>query len=395
MFDLQLLILQIGVVLAATRILGYAFGRIGQPQVVGEMTAGILLGPSLLGRIAPGALAYLFPANGLDPLYALSQVGLILFLFAVGQHVRLDEFRGLARSAVIASVSSIVVPFTLGGLLAIPLHRALSSADVPFPAFALFMGAAMSITAFPVLARILTERNLLNTRAGAIAISCAAVDDVVAWCLLAGIMAVAAPLLPRFAGLIAYAAAMLLGVRPLLARYRPGLASALLMLLASSWTTEALGVHALFGAFMAGLVMPRETDFTVKTESLISVLLLPLFFAFTGLRTSITLVSGATLWFYCAAIIVVAIAGKLLGCALAIRTTGLPWRESFAVGALVNTRGLVELVILNIGLERKIISPTLFSMMVIMALVTTFMTTPLLAFIYRGGLKPVPTSPAT
>jgi Kef-type K+ transport system membrane component KefB len=261
----------------------------------------------------------------------------------------------------------------------------LSSADVPFPAFALFMGAAMSITAFPVLARILTERNLLNTRAGTIAISCAAVDDVVAWCLLAGIMAVSAPLLPRFAGLIAYAAAMLLVLRPLLARYRPGLASALLVLLASSWTTEALGVHALFGAFMAGLVMPREMDFAEKTESLITVLLLPLFFAFTGLRTSITLVAGATLWFYCAAIIVVAIAGKLLGCALAIRTTGLSWRESFAVGALVNTRGLVELVILNIGLERKIISPTLFSMMVVMALVTTFMTTPLLAFIYRSS----------
>jgi Kef-type K+ transport system membrane component KefB len=389
MFDLQLLILQIGVVLLATRILGFAFGRIGQPQVVGEMTAGILLGPSLLGRIAPGALAHLFPAHGLDPLYALSQVGLILFLFAVGQHVRLDEFRGLARSAVIASVSSIVVPFTLGGLLAFPLHRALSSDAVPFPAFVLFMGAAMSITAFPVLARILTERNLLHTRAGTIAISCAAVDDVVAWCLLAGIMAVATPMLPRFVGLIAYAAAMLFVVRPLLVRYRPGLASALLVLLASSWTTEALGVHALFGAFMAGLVMPRESDFASKTESLITVLLLPLFFAFTGLRTSITLVAGATLWFYCTAIIIVAIAGKLLGCALAIRMTGLPWRESFAVGALVNTRGLVELVILNIGLERGIISPTLFSMMVIMALVTTFMTTPLLAFIYRDA-KPLP-----
>jgi Kef-type K+ transport system membrane component KefB len=390
MFDFQLLILQIAVVLGATRIVGLAFRRIRQPQVVGEMTAGILLGPSLLGRVAPEAMQYLFPATGLDPLYALSQVGLILFLFVVGLHVRLDEFRGLARSAVIASVASIVVPFTLGSLLAIPLHQALSTPDVPLPAFILFMGAAMSITAFPVLARILTEGNLLNTRAGVIALSCAAVDDVVAWCLLAVIMAVSAPLLPRFAGLLAYAAVMFFGVRRLLARYRPSFPIALLLLLASSWTTEALGVHALFGAFMAGLVMPRDTELAPHVESLTTILLLPLFFAFTGLRTSLALVSGATLWLYCLGIIAVAVGGKLLGCALAIRATGLAWRESFAVGVLVNTRGLVELVILNIGLERKIISPTLFSMMVVMALVTTFMTRPLLDLIALEYTREVP-----
>jgi Kef-type K+ transport system membrane component KefB len=286
-----------------------------------------------------------------------------------------------------ASAASISIPLALGSLLAIPLHRELAS-NVPLPTFVLFMGAAMSITAFPVLARILSERGMLNSRAGAIAISCAAVDDIAAWCLVALLMAASASAwLLVLAGLAVYGAAMLYGVRPLLRRRVPNLPTALLLLLASSWATEALGVHALFGAFVAGLVMPRDTQLPKIVEPLTSTLLLPLFFALTGLRTSIALVSGARLWFYCVAIIAVAISGKLFGCAFALRARGLPWRESLTVGTLVNTRGLIELVILNIGLDRKITSPALFSMMVLMALVTTFMTTPLLAMVSPVSTK--------
>ena len=376
-----MLLVQIGVVLATAHLLGIAFHRIGQPRVIGEMTAGILLGPSLLGRIAPAVFAHLFPAEGLGALNALSQIGLILFLFLVGLQVRPHESLGVAGPAIAASSASMFTPMVLGGVLAVPLHPELAS-SVPLPTFALFMGAAMSITAFPVLARILTERGMLNSRAGTIAISCAAVDDVAAWCLVALLMAAAAAAwLLVLAGLVVYGMAMLYAVRPMLQRHAPNLAGALLLLLASSWATEALGVHALFGAFVAGLAMPRDTQLPKVIEPLTSTLLLPLFFAFTGLRTNIALVSGTRLWFYCALIIAVAISGKLFGCAFTLRARGLSWRESLTVGTLVNTRGLIELVILNIGLDRKIISPTLFSMMVLMALATTFMTGPLLSIV--------------
>jgi len=376
-------------VLATAHLVGIAFHRIGQPRVMGEMLAGILLGPSVLGRVAPDAFTRLFPAEGLGALNALSQIGLILFLFVVGMHVQPHRDRVVARQVLAASAASILIPLALGCLLAIPLHRELAS-DVPIAQFSLFLGAAMSITAFPVLARILTERGMLNSRIGSIAISCAVVNDVVAWCLVAILMAASASAwLPVVGGLAAYGAAMLFVVRPLLRRHPPNLATALLLLLASSWATQTLGVHALFGAFVAGLAMPRDTQLPKIVEPLTSALLLPLFFAFTGLRTSIALVSGARLWLYCAAIIAVAISGKLFGCAFALRARGLPWRESLTVGALVNTRGLIELVILNIGLDRGIISPALFSIMVLMALVTTFMTTPLLAVLNPEGRAPV------
>ncbi len=376
-----MLLLQIGVILATAHLLGIVFHRISQPRVIGEMTAGILLGPSLLGRLAPATFAILFPAEGLGALNALSQIGLILFLFLVGLQVRPHKTPAVAGPAIAASCASIFTPLVLGGLLAVPLHRELGS-RVPLPAFALFMGAAMSITAFPVLARILKERGMLISRVGVIAISCAAVDDLAAWCLVALLMAATATAwLLAIAGLIVYGVAMWYAVRPLLQRYLPNLAGALLLLLASSWATEALGVHALFGAFVAGLVMPRYTPLPQMLEPLTSTLLLPLFFALTGLRTSLALVSGARLWMYCAAIIVVAISGKLFSCAFILRTRGLSWRESLTVGTLVNTRGLIELVILNIGLDRKIISPTVFSMMVLMALATTFMTAPLLSIL--------------
>jgi Kef-type K+ transport system membrane component KefB len=394
--DLKILLLDIVVICSVARALGRAFEKLHQPRVVGEMFAGILLGPSLLGWLAPPAFTLLFPPGGLAPLYFLSQIGLLLFMFQVGVGLDLHEFRRLGRTVVITSNISVLVPLVAGSTLALYLYPRLSNARVPLPVFALFMGTAMSVTAFPVLARILEERNLLQTPVGVVTISCAAVDDITAWCLLAGLTAwvrSGRESSPWFtlAGLGAYLLVMICVVRPLLGRYRAReretLAFALLFLFLSAWTTERIGIHALFGAFVAGAILPRTETLTSiltsRLEMITSVLLLPLFFAYTGLRTSIHLLSDGTLWFYCALIVLVAVLGKLFACAVAGRATGMSWRDALSVGVLMNTRGLIELVILNVGLDLGVISPTLFSIMVIMALVTTFMTTPVLALLSR------------
>ena len=402
-----LLLVQIAVVLVAARAVGYAFRLIRQPQVVGEMIAGILLGPSLLGWAAPGVSAALFPVESLGVLATLSQVGLLLFMVLVGIELDPRLLRGRGHAAVITSHVSIIAPFGLGSLLALYLYPRLSDASVDFVGFALFMGAAMSVTAFPVLARILTERNLLRTKLGAVTLACAAVDDVTAWSLLAVVVAIVRtggaemPLWLTFAGTAAYVGVMFGVVRPLMARVlrlyesrghlsQDVLALVLLGLLGSAATTEWLGVHALFGAFLFGAILPRDRafvrDLTAKMEDLTVVFFLPLFFASTGLRTSIGLVSGSELWGYFGLVMLVAVAGKFGGSALAARLTGLSWRESGALGVLMNTRGLMELVILTIGLDLGVISPALFAMMVLMALATTFMTTPLLEWIYPSRL---------
>lgn len=394
--DLKTLLLQILVVCVLARALGWLFTRFHQPRVVGEIVAGLLLGPSLLGWLAPSALAFVFPPAGLGALNLLSQVGLVLFMFQVGLELNLTELKSMGRAVVITSNVSILLPFLAGVGLAFFLHPRLSSPDVPVFNFALFIGTAMSITAFPVLARILAERNLLGSRVGSIAISCAAVDDITAWCLLAFLSVKVhagsqSHLWFTLVGLLAYVALMILVVRPLLARHRAfrkgtlsadALALVLLLAFLSALVTEWLQIHALFGAFLAGVVIPKSEGLVRsvvgKLETVNLVLLLPLFFAFTGLRTSVRLLSEGSLWAYCVLIIIVAVAGKLLGCVISMRAAGINWREAFSVGVLMNTRGLVELVILNVGLDLGLISPTLFSMMVIMALVTTFMTTPLL-----------------
>jgi len=404
---LGLLLVQIAVVVVAARTVGLLFRRIAQPQVMGEMVAGILLGPSLLGWVAPGVSRSLFPAESLGFLSSISQVGLLVFMFLVGLELNPRLLRGRGYTALVTSHASITVPFFLGSLLAYRLYPRLSDAGVTFTGFALFMGAAMSVTAFPVLARILTERALLRTRVGAVALACAAVDDVTAWCILAGVVALiraghaGLPWWGTVLGSAAFVAAMIGIARPLLARLerrfeRDGrvtqdvLAIVLLVTLASAWTTEALGIHALFGAFLAGAVMPKGEGFVHalagKLEDVTVVLLLPLFFAFTGLRTRIGLVDGAEMWGWCGLIILVAVAGKLGGGALAARMTGMRWREAGAIGALMNTRGLMELVILNVGLDIGAISPAVFAMMVIMALATTFMTSPLLELVYPPRL---------
>lgn len=390
------------------RFVGWIFQKIHQPQVMGEMVAGIVLGPSLLGWLSPGISRFLFPAESLGFLNALSQIGLLLFMFLVGLELDSRVLRGRRHTVVVTSHASIVVPFLLGSLLSLYLYPRLSDDSVPFTHFALFMATAMSITAFPVLARILTERQLLRSPLGTMAMACAAVNDVTAWCMLAALVVLvragdaAMSLWLTLLGLVVYIALMVFGTRParrkLVRTYRGRegmtqdmLALILLFVLASAWLTEWLGIHALFGAFFAGALIPKDHGLvhaiSEKLEGVAVVLLLPLFFAFTGLRTSIGLLAGPEMWFYCAIVIVVAIAGKFGGATLSARITGMSWREAGALGILINTRGLIELVILNIGLDLGVISPALFAMMVLMALVTTFMTSPLLEWIYPLRLR--------
>jgi Kef-type K+ transport system membrane component KefB len=397
--NLFTLVLQIAVVLATCRILGSLFLKLGQPRVVGEMFAGIMLGPSLLGAIAPQSSAFLFPPSSLGFLNALSQVGVIVFMFLVGLGINPRELKSQGHAAVLTSHVSITAPFVLASFLAFYLYPRLSDSSVPFTSFALFMGAAMSITAFPVLARILAERNMLNSRLGTVVIACAAVDDVTGWCILAYIVLfirvanTGHQILFTVGGLIAFALVMLYGVQRLLKRFEASyrqtgelsenaLALMLLLALGSALCTEWLGIHLLFGAFLMGTIMPKEQMFVRyvvnKFETIVVTMLLPLFFAFTGLRTNVGLVKGAEMWMYCIAIILVATLGKLGGSTLASWWSGMPAREAAGLGTLMNTRGLMELIILNIGLDIKVISPALFSMMVLMALVTTFMTNPLL-----------------
>jgi Kef-type K+ transport system membrane component KefB len=399
--EFRTLLLQIVVICGAARAIGWVFAKLHQPRVLGEILAGILLGPSLLGWLAPSASAFLFPIDGLGPLFFLSQIGLVLFMFQVGTELDVREVRKMGRAVVLTSNVSVLVPFLLGAALALFLYPRLSSPTVPASTFAIFLGTAMSITAFPVLARILAERDLLQTRVGSIALACAAVDDVTAWCLLAFLVikvhaGAGAPLLLTLVGVAIYIASMIGVVRPLLARAPalkgPAISAdtlALILLFAffSAWTTDCLGVHALFGAFLAGVILPKSanlaTTLVQKLEAVNTVLLLPLFFAFTGLRTSVRLLSGGTLWAYCVLIILVAVLGKLIGSVVSVRSAGVSWHEALSIGVLLNTRGLIELIILNVGLDLGVISPLLFSMMVIMALVTTFMATPILDLLDR------------
>ena len=399
---LSLFIVQAALIIALSRVVGLAATKFGQPMVIAEVVAGILLGPSLLGAVSPRTMSALFPPSSMPLLGMMSQVGLLLFMFLIGLELDPKLLRGRAHASVAISHSSIIVPGVLGGVLGLYLYPRLSSPDVPFASFLLFMAVSMSITAFPVLARILAERRLLKTKVGAVTITCAAVDDVTAWCLLAFVVSVAKSTDVRRAAItvgmaLVYIALMLVAVRPFLRRLgalsasREGLtqnlvAVTLLILLASSWITEFIGIHALFGAFMVGAIMPKDGHagrlLAEKLEDLVVVFLLPMFFAYSGLRTQIGLLDNPSAWFMCALIILIACVGKFGGSFVAGRLTGLRWREACAVGILMNTRGLMELIVLNIGLDLGVISPTLFTMMVLMALVTTFMTTPLLQLVY-------------
>jgi Kef-type K+ transport system membrane component KefB len=396
-----ILLVQIVVILLVAGAFSRLFRKIGQPPVMGEMIAGIILGPSVLGFFFPEAMSFVFPATSLETLRLLSQIGVVLFMFVVGMELNVRHVKEKGSAAVMISHASIVVPFVLGTSLSLFLYRDLAPPGTSFTAFALFIGVAMSITAFPVLARILEDRNLTQTDLGSIALTCAAVDDVTAWCILALVIALVqasgvAVSLVTLVFTILFAAAMIFLIRPQLRRMvkqatgshvhtRRLIAGVLTFVLISALITETIGIHALFGAFIAGVVMPPSADFRTflreKLEAFSAAALLPLFFAFTGLRTQISLLNDWQSWALCGVIILVAIAGKLGGSMLMSRVTGMNWSQSFSIGVLMNTRGLVELVVLNIGYDLGILSGRIFAMMVLMALVTTFMTGPLLSLV--------------
>ncbi|MDB6017601.1 MAG: cation/H(+) antiporter [Pedosphaera sp.] len=397
---LSQLLVQLLLIVLLARIFGSLFAKMGQPAVIGEMLAGIVLGPSVIGGLFPDAYQFLFPVGSLQPLRMLSQVGVIVFMFVVGMELDVKHLRHKASTAVMVSHVSIFFPYLLGVVFSYFIYQSYAAQNVSFTGFALFMGTAMSITAFPVLARILEERNLTKTHLGSTAITCAAVDDVSAWTILAFVVAIAkagspgGSILTIFL-LLAFVAITLLWVKPFLYRLlgansqdtppptRNSIIGILLLVFAAGLITEIIGIHALFGAFLVGVIMPPDTRFRtqlrLRLESFSSSFLLPLFFAVTGLRTHIELLNDWSGVAVCLGLIFVATLGKLGGSMFAARWTGMDWHDSFALGALMNTRGLVELIVLNIGYELGILSPRIFTMMVIMALVTTAMTGPLLS----------------
>ena len=404
--QIVLVLVEVLVVIGLSRLVGLGFRWIKQPLVIGEIVAGIMLGPSLLGWVAPEVASALFPAAAVPFLNVLSQVGLIFFMFLIGLELNPKYLSGQMETAILISHVSILVPFSMGTLLALLLYPLVSSASVSFTAFALFLGAAMSITAFPVLARIITENNLQGTRLGTLALTCAAVDDVTAWCVLALAIAVTrtnsmAAAIPTILYSGVYIAFMLTVGRWFLQRLathyeRTGrltqfvVAGIYMGVVASALITEVIGIHLIFGAFLLGAVMPKNAglvkELAEKTEDFVLTFLLPIFFAYSGLRTEIGLLNRTDLWLLCALVVAVAISGKYIGTYVAARVIGMENREASALGWLMNTRGLTELIVLNIGLSLGVISPLLFTMLVIMALVTTFMTSPLLEWTYPKRL---------
>jgi len=411
--ELAILLAQIVTIILVARFFGLICKKIGQPSVIGEIIAGIILGPSFFGSYLPEFSVLLFPSSSLDNLKFLSQIGLIFFMFVVGMELDLKVLRNKAKEAVIISHASIIIPFTLGLVLAYTIYTDFAPKGIEFISFGLFLGIAMSITAFPVLARIVQERGLQKTKIGAMVITCAAADDITAWCLLAGVIAIvkAGSITSSLYIIVLsfiYVVAMIKLVRPFLRRIgnlydtaekitKPVVAIFFLTLLISSYLTEIIGIHALFGAFVAGVIMPDNMKFRKmfieKIEDVSLVVLLPLFFVFTGLRTEIGLLNSPELWKVCGLIILVAVIGKFIGSALAAKFVGQNWRDSLTIGALMNTRGLMELVVLNIGYDLGVLTKEVFAMMVIMALATTFMTGPalnLIDFIFKPRKNSIP-----
>lgn len=401
--DIGLLLIQLVVILLVVRVVGWLFARLHQPTVIGEILAGILLGPSLLGAVWPEAMETLFPVHSLGNLELLSQFGLILFMFTIGMELRMKDLKGQAQQAFVISQSGIIFPFILGILLTYGLYSRpeLLSEGSSFLSLALFVGISLSITAFPVLARIIQERSLSHSHLGRLALSTAAMGDIVAWLMLAAIMAVSqggsfTSALYNMLFLALYLAVIFGILRPLFGllgrrvRHREVLSKSLMglifiLLMASAYFTEIMSMHALFGAFMLGLVMPENLDFRVivkeKVEDLALLLLLPLFFVSSGLRTELGLVNTPELWALFGIFTLVAVVGKMGGTYLAARSCGIQRRESLYLGAYMNTRGLMELVVLRIGLDLGVLSTVLFTILVMMTLVTTIMTAPTLQLI--------------
>lgn len=400
-------LLALVVIIVAARVCGSICKYFQQPPVIGEVIAGILLGPSLLGLVWPEAMKFVLPPTVAPFLSVIAQIGVILFMFLVGLELNTNQLRTRTHATVAISHASILVPFLLGTLLALWLYPQFATSGVSFTAFALFIGISLSVTAFPVLARILTDRGMHKSQLGIVALTCAAVDDVTAWCLLAFVIAVAkaqvsSAVLTFFLTGI-YLGLMLLVARPLVAKAvrameihqkvsQNSIAVVAVGLLLSALATEVIGIHAIFGAFLLGVIIPHDSrlaqELTHKIEDLVVVLFLPAFFAFTGMRTQIGLVHGAWEWMVCGVILLAACLGKFGGTFFAARVTGLGNRDSAALGILMNTRGLMELIVLNIGLDLGILSHTLFAMFVLMAVITTFATTPILHLLTRKRTAP-------
>ena len=400
-------LLALTVIMLTARLVGAVFAKLNQPAVIGEVVGGIMLGPSLLGRIAPGWQAMVLPPETAPTLSVIAQLGVILYMFLVGLELDLSLLRTSLSKTVIISLSAIIVPFVLGTGLSLALYGSLAAPGIDRSSFVLFIGVALSITAFPVLARILEDRQLQRTHLGTLALACAAINDAIAWCLLAFVVSVtqATPAAAIRTALLTalYITVMVTTGRTVAAMAvarldrspRIGEQSVALVLVAvllSAVATEFIGIHAIFGAFFLGAIVPPQSriarELVERLEDLVVVLLLPAFFAFTGMRTQIGLVSSGAEWLICGVIILVATVGKFGGSFLAARVTGLGWRDSASLGILMNTRGLMELIVLNIGLDLGVIGPRLFAMLVIMAIVTTFATTPILDLIQgvRGGV---------
>ncbi len=405
-------LLALAVISIMARLVGNAVEKyLKQPPVMGEILAGIILGPSVLGAISAGAYTFLMPPEAAPYLGIVAKIGVVLFMFLVGIHLDSRPLRANSHTTLAISHASILAPFVLGAAAAFLLYPRYSNSATSFTVFSLFLGVSLSVTAFPVLARILTDRRIQSTPLGVTALACAAVDDATAWCLLAFVSGVATAQVGSAAQTVAlvavYVAVMFVVVRPIVHRIAareeraPGpvsltlLAVVIGMMLLSAVATERIGIHALFGAFLFGSFIPHDgrlaRQIRARVEDIVVVLLLPIFFAFTGMRTQIGLLSTWADWIFCGLIVLVATAGKFGGSFVAARLSGLGWRESSAIGVLMNTRGLMELIVLNVGLDMGILSPTLFAMLVIMALATTFSTTPILHLIMgRRGLADVP-----
>nr|BBH88089.1 hypothetical protein KTC_28400 [Thermosporothrix sp. COM3] len=390
MFTGQIL-LQLIVILLTVQLFGILMRFIGQQWVIGEMLAGLALGPSLLGGLFPGLQQQFFPPQSLPILQVLGDIGLILYMFSLGTRTDIQELRAQSRTAVFVSLGGIIFPLLSGCILGYFLFPTMAGKNASALSLSLLMGVAISITAFPVLARIIMEKKLQNTRAGMLALVCASIGDVFAWCLLAAVAAISrAQSSVSIVLILAYTAlfigCMLFVVRPLLKFAIKQLKSprllavlALITLLLASFTTDKIGIHPIFGAFLTGLILPRTIEFTRQSQSIDQInnmLFLPLFFVVSGLHTQFGLLQGPHLWLLCLLIFLIACLGKIGGSILPARLAAESWRDSFILGILMNTRGLVELIVLNIGLELGILSPALFSIMVLVALATTIMTSP-------------------
>lgn len=386
------MILALITILAVCHGTGWLFRRWGQPAVIGEIFGGLLLGPSFLGHFFPDLQSTLISFRALSALESWASLGVVLYMFLVGLEFDLGKLKESKIATWTISHTSIIVPFILGILISLPLHEHYSFSNISAVTFALFIGVSLSVTAFPVLARIIQEKNMKGSPLGRLALACAAIDDVTAWCLLALVAGLSRTgqmnIIWVILGTVAFVLFMFLGARPVLQKIlknqdRSFFLPLLLFALACAYITELIGIHALFGAFLAGVIIPSEhhasKQIELRCRDFVRLIMLPLFFAFSGLRTQVLLLDSAEDWMWCGIIILVAIAGKFGGTMMAARWTKHSWKDSTTLGILMNTRGLVELVVLNVGLDLQIITPRLFSMLVLMALVTTFMTSPLLS----------------